>query len=119
MKKRTDKILIVDDEFDDLDTMKQILAKKGYKVECATGGKQALKMLVKNSFKLIIIDILMPELSGYELLKIIRHKYNHSSKLVYVSIVPKKEVDLKGADGFIQKPFTPEEFIENVNKALR
>lgn len=113
------KILVVDDECDDLACMEGILKNHKYAVTSVTSGEEALEKLKKNTYELILIDILMPHISGYELLKIIRKKFDHHAKLIYVSIVPKKEVDLKGADGFIQKPFTPESFIEQVKKILK
>ncbi len=119
MQKRGARILVVDDEFDDLKIMKDLLEMQGHKVVTATSGQKAIDILKGDKFSLVLIDILMPTLSGYELLKIIRAKYNHKIKLIYVSIVPKKEVEMNGADGFIQKPFTPEEFIAALNKALK
>jgi two-component system response regulator SaeR len=112
------KILIVDDSFEDLQTMKTILEKEGYGVTTVTNGAQALDSLRGNGFELILIDVRMPILSGYELLQLLREKINHHSKLVYVSIVPKKEVDVSGADGFIQKPFSPETLSASVKKML-
>ncbi len=112
------KILIVDDEIEDLNTMKGILEKQGYEVAIATDGAQALDSLTSIKFDLILIDLQMPTLSGYDLLRLLREKINHESKMVYVSIVPEKEVNTSEADGFIQKPFSPESLIEGVKNAL-
>ncbi len=112
------KILIVDDKSEDLNTMKTLLENKGYAIETASDGTKALTILTKNKFDLILIDILMPGLSGYDLLRLIREKLNHNAILVYVSIVPKQEIDMTDVDGFIQKPFSPESLLSGIKKAL-
>ena len=112
------RVLIVDDESEDLNTMKTILEKESYKVEIASDGTKALETLRKNRFGLVLIDILMPRLSGYDLLRLVREKLNHGLTLVYVSIVPKQEIDMTDVDGFIQKPFSPESLLDGVRKAF-
>ncbi len=112
-------ILVVDDDFDDLKTMKTLLEKEGHKVEAATNGAKALDALIGDGFDLILIDIKMPTLSGFDLLRLLREKLNHKVKMVYVSIVPEKEVVMDDVDGFIQKPFSPETFLAKVKKSIR
>ncbi|MBW2965943.1 response regulator [Candidatus Woesearchaeota archaeon] len=112
------KILVVDDKTEDLDTMKTLLEKNGYKVAVALDGTKALEILRKNSFDLILIDVLMPKLSGYDLLRLVREKLNHGIIMVYISIVPRQEVDMTDVDGFIQKPFSPKSFLNEIKKAL-
>jgi len=66
------KILIVDDEEDILTSVKMLLESAGYKIKTAMSGKEALRILHKESFDLVLLDILMPKLSGRELLEMIR-----------------------------------------------
>jgi CheY-like chemotaxis protein len=112
------KILIVDDVFDDLDYMKEILEKEDYIVSIATNGSQAIDLLDKKPFNLVIIDIKMPTLTGYDLLRILRDKFDGKMKLIYSTIVPKRQVDLTDVDGFIQKPFSDEKLLKEVKKVL-
>ena len=112
------KILIVDDEQEDLSTMTGLLEKEGYKITTASDGAKALDALTGNGFDLILIDIRMPTLSGYDLLRLLREKVNHKVKMIYCSIIPEKEVSMEDIDGFIQKPFSPESFLEVVKKVL-
>ena len=112
------KILIVDDDADILETMKEVLGKQGYETEIATNGAQALDSLSISKPDLILIDIRMPTLSGYDLLRLLRERLNHGAKMAYVTVVPKQEVDLTDVDGFIQKPFSPKEFIKKVKGVL-
>ena len=111
-------VLVVDDEQEDLNIMKGILEKEGYEVATATNGADALDHLTGDNVDLILIDIRMPTLSGYEILRLMREKVNHKSKMVFVSIVPEKEVNMEGTDGFIQKPFSPDTFMNKVKEVL-
>ena len=112
------KILIVDDDQEDLNTIKLILENEGFEVILASNGAEALEQLQTDGFNLAIIDIKMPTLSGYDLLRLLRERVNHKIKIIYASIVPEKEVDMDGIDGFIQKPFLPETLLEIVKEAL-
>lgn len=113
------KVLVVDDEFSDLSTMKTILEKEGHEVVAVTNGAKAFDALKGDGYGLILIDIKMPTLSGYDLLRLAREKVNHKVPMIYVSIVPKQDVDMSDADGFIQKPFSPKGFMENITKVLK
>jgi CheY-like chemotaxis protein len=113
------KILIVDDDLNDLETMKIVLEKEKYNVKTADNGSDALDFLKKDGFDLILIDIKMPTLSGYDLLRLLREKLNHKVKMIYISIVPKSDVDLSDIDGFVQKPFMPANLIKEVKKVLK
>ena len=112
-------ILIVDDNFDDLSTMKTLVEKAGHKAVPATNGARAIDLLKANGFDLILLDIQMPTLSGYDLLRLLRERLDGQVKMVYVSIVPKKDVDMSGVDGFIQKPFSPASFLAEMKRALK
>jgi CheY-like chemotaxis protein len=111
------KILVVDDDFKDLTLMKSVLEHEGYEVYGATNGAKAIDML-GTQFDLILIDIKMPTLSGYDLMRLIRERQNGKSKILFVSIVPKKEVDLSDVDGFIQKPFKTTTFLKSINSKV-
>ena len=111
-------ILVVDDEFEDLNKMKELLEKAGYKVEAVTNGAKALDALTGNGFDLVLIDIKMPTLSGFDLLRLLRERINHHAKMVYVSIIPEKDVAMDDVDGFIQKPFSPDTFLAKIKEVL-
>ena len=113
------RILVVDDDFDDLQTMSTLLEASGYKTVHVSNGAKALDLLKSNGFDLILLDIQMPTLSGYDLLRLLREKLNHETKMAYVSILSKNEVDMDNIDGFIQKPFSPAFFIKEVKRILK
>ncbi|VVB65884.1 Chemotaxis protein CheY [Candidatus Gugararchaeum adminiculabundum] len=112
------KILVVDDSFDDLETIKQVLETKKHEVTVATNGAQALNAAKITNFDLILLDIQMPTLSGYDLIGLLKEKMNGRTKVVFVSIIPRREADLTEVDGFIQKPFSPKAVLEEVGRML-
>lgn len=119
MLKPIKKILIVDDESDVLNTAKTILESEKYFVETAKNGAKALDAVKKSKFDLILLDIMMPTLSGYDLLRLLREKVAHKTKIAYLTIVPKNDVDLSGVDGFIQKPYTLQILAKKVKELLK
>ncbi|MBT3404797.1 response regulator [archaeon] len=112
------KILIVDDDQKDSDSMKSILEAKGYEVLVENNGAEAIDAIDESKFDLIFIDIKMPTLSGYDLLRLLREKVDGTSKMVYVSIIPKNEVNMDAVDGFIQKPFSQETLIQKTEALI-
>jgi CheY-like chemotaxis protein len=113
------KIMVVDDRPDDLQSMNQILSKAGYDIITANDGSEALKKLETTHVDLMLIDIMMPNLSGLDLLRLLRERLNHNISVVFVSIKPEKEVDVTSVDGFVQKPFTPQTLISTINKTIQ
>jgi len=112
------RVLVIDDDFEDLTAIKNVLEKAKYQVVGATNGAQGLDTLKKDGFDLILIDVQMPTLSGYDLLRLLREKLNHKVKMVYVTIVPRREVDLDDIDGFVQKPFSPSSLLKEVKRLI-
>lgn len=112
-------VLIVDDREDDLESMNQILTKEGYNVVTSSNGTEALETLGKNDVDIILMDILMPTLSGYDILRILREKLSHDIPIVFVSVKPEKEVDMSNVDGFVQKPFDPRSLISEINRVTQ
>jgi two-component system, chemotaxis family, sensor kinase CheA len=109
------KILIIDNDKKDIGAMKEILEKEGHKVSTATNGSDGIDIIKKKDFEIIIIDIKMPTLPGYDLLKILRDTLDNKIKIIYVSILPKLQVNMTGASGFLQKPFNKESLIKAIN----
>jgi DNA-binding response OmpR family regulator len=101
-------ILVVDDEKLLRDLLVKILTKEGYAVETAVDGEDALDKLRQNEYHLMVSDIKMPRLNGFELLKEVKQKYPHMGVIMmtaYGDSFSVKDSLLLGADEYITKPF--------------
>lgn len=116
------KILIVDDEEDLLLMINHHLVKEGYLVTQAKDGVKALDLLDKQRFDLIVLDIMMPEMDGFEVCRRIRMKGN---KVPIIFLTARSDeldeiLGLEvGADDFIRKPFSIKAFISRTKAVLR
>ncbi len=113
----TMKILVVDDKKENLYLLERMIKKIGYEVVVADNGKQALVKLYGADFKMVISDILMPVMDGFQLCRAVRsdEKFNDLLFVFYTATYVEKEDEefaLKlGADKFLRKPLEPEKFI--------
>jgi two-component system chemotaxis response regulator CheY len=95
-----------------------------FQVTQAKSGFEALKLLPRSSFDLIISDINMPDINGLELVKFVRGSENHASTPLILVSTDNRPADrdrgLKlGADAYLCKPFQPEELLETVRKVMQ
>jgi two-component system, chemotaxis family, sensor kinase CheA len=112
-------ILIVDDRSDDQITLKSVLEAKKHKVTVADDGKSAKVILENNEkFDLIILDVILPDISGEKLLEYIRDKFGNEVKCIYTTIILEQEVDKEKIDGFVQKPYTTDKIYSEVARCL-
>jgi two-component system response regulator HydG len=113
-------ILVVDDEMMMRNLLKKILSKDGFKVVLAEDGEDALRILGNSKVDLIICDMKMPVMSGFELLKIVKNKYPRIGMIMmtgYGDAYSVKDALLLGADEYITKPFKGYEIILVVERA--
>ncbi len=117
------RILAVDDEESIVRIIQVNLEPLGYAVETAQSGSEALKLLLKNSYDLVITDIMMPEMDGLELLEHIRQ----SPELRYLPVIlltaQSSESDISrgyagGTDLYLTKPFNPSDLKTWVGRML-
>lgn len=113
-------IMIIDDSMDDRAIAKKILETNNFKVTESASWFEALEFLGKENFDLILLDLSMPDIDGFDLLEIIRK--NKSKKelpiVAYSSYDRSKIKDNSQINGFIEKYCAPEEFIKSINKIL-
>jgi len=108
-------ILIVDDNEDLLDFLERILCDR-YEIKRATHGEEALSILRTESIKLVISDIMMPGVDGFQLCKLIKSDFEHSHVPV-ILLTAKNTIQSKveglelGADAYIEKPFSKEHLL--------
>jgi len=101
-------ILVVDDEQVLRDMLYTLLTREGYRVETAEDGEEALEKMSLNQYQLIISDIKMPHVNGFELLKTVKEKYPRTVVIMMTSFGDSyavKDCLLLGADEYITKPF--------------
>jgi len=102
-------ILAVDDNALNRGVIERIVTRKGHKVTMASGGREALEKVEKTQFDLVLLDIMMPDIDGVEVLKAIRHMYSMSAlPVIMVSALDDNEkvVELLeiGANDYVTKP---------------
>jgi DNA-binding response OmpR family regulator len=122
METEATKILVVDDEVTAGKSIEKILAKKGFYVDIALSADEGLDKIEKELFELVLLDIMMPQVNGVELLGIIKKKWPHLNVVMitgYPSIETAVEAVRLGASDYVPKPFTPDELREKVDEALK
>lgn len=115
------KIMVVDDEKQICQNVEKILSKNNYEVIRATSAKEALEKMAKDSFSLLISDIVMPEMNGLEFLKLVKKEWP-LTKAVMMTAYASTDTAVKairlGALDYLSKPFTPDELRSTVKRAL-
>ena len=120
MKKRLD-IMVVDDDQEILRMLGRTLELEGYDVTTAADGRSALTLLEKHEPDLVILDIIMPELDGFQVLNLIRQ---HSDVPVIMltarcEVTSLQEALALGADDYVRKPFRTRELLARIRAKLR
>lgn len=114
-------ILIADDEKEIADLIAIHLEKEGYEVIKVYDGKEAVRVVQTRQVDLLLLDIMMPKLDGYEVTRIIREQ--HYIPIIFLSAktsdFDKVHGLVIGADDYITKPFSPIELVARVNAQLR
>ncbi|MDY6065699.1 MAG: response regulator transcription factor [Finegoldia sp.] len=115
------KILIVEDEEKMSNAEKMFLEKEGFEVDQAFSGKDAIAMIDRTGYSLIILDLMLPEISGEEIIKYIRSKSDTPVIMVTAKVSEESILEgLKaGADDYITKPFSLKVLVERVKTVLR
>ncbi len=118
------KILVVDDEPDAIELIKFNLKAAGYEVLTAADGEEALKKARAALPDLIILDLMLPEVDGLEVCKILRRDHRVSATPIIMLTAKAAEIDRVlglelGADDYVTKPFSPRELVLRVKRLLR
>ncbi|PDY46431.1 DNA-binding response regulator [Bacillus pseudomycoides] len=114
-------ILIADDEVEIAELIGIHLEKEGYHVVKATDGEEAVRIIQSQTIDLVVLDIMMPKMDGYEVTRQIRMK--HHMPIIFLS-AKTSDFDkvtglVLGADDYMTKPFAPIELVARVNAQLR
>ncbi|REK75876.1 response regulator transcription factor [Paenibacillus paeoniae] len=114
-------VLIVDDDPHIRELMSVILVKEGYQVQQASDGKEAIAAMEASPADMVILDIMMPNMDGWELCRILREQYD----IPILMVTAKGELQDKvkgfhiGTDDYIVKPFDPPELVVRVRALMK
>lgn len=115
------RILAVDDEQDNADLLKALLSKEGYGVTALTDPTLVVDELEANDYHLVVLDMMMPRLSGTEVLTQIR-AYDTDLAVIVLTAYPNVETAVASlrasVDDYVKKPIEPKAFVDTVREAL-
>jgi two-component system, sensor histidine kinase and response regulator len=122
-KKELARILIVDDNLKNIQTLGSILKANNYKVDFSTSGKDGLDLLNEYNIDLLLLDVMMPEMDGFEVCRIIRsNKAFDNLPIIFLTALTDKESLIKGfslgAQDYLTKPFNSVELLVRVNSYI-
>lgn len=118
----TPRILVIDDEPRIRDACILVLSDKGFDVAAAPDGEQGLQMIKEKHYDIVLVDLMMPTISGFDVLSEVRSHHPDTVVIVitgYATLEHSIEAMKKGAFDFIPKPFTPDQLRAVVEKSLR
>jgi two-component system, OmpR family, response regulator VicR len=118
-------ILCVEDEPEMIDLMRLILGRKGFEVKGAAGGVEGLRMIRQEKPDLVLLDLMMPDMDGWEVYQ--QMKADEKTKDIPVIVVTAKAqsidrvlgLHIAKVDDYIAKPFSPQDLMNSVEKVLK
>ena len=116
------KILIVDDEPDTVGLIELTLRPAGYELSLAYSGEEALNMLRDEAFDLLLLDVMMPEITGFEVVRLLSEENKNIPPIIFLSAKGRqKDIDegnALGAAGYLVKPATRGQLLDAIGAAL-
>lgn len=114
-------ILVVDDEVEIADLVSIYLKKEGFDVTIAHDGASAVKYIFERPFDLAILDVMLPDIDGFELLRTIREERTYPVIMLTARDAQEDKIEglTLGADDYVAKPFRPLELVARVKAQLR
>ncbi len=118
------RILCIEDEPEMIDLIKVILEKKGFEVRGAVGGKEGLEKARAEKPDLILLDLMMPEMDGWEVYRQLKSDEELKDIPVIVVTARSQSIDkilglhIARVDDYITKPFGPSELVESIKRVL-
>jgi two-component system, OmpR family, response regulator VicR len=120
----TKRIIYIEDEQEMIDLVRLILSRKGYQVKGAIGGQEGLDLVRAESPDLVLLDLMMPDMDGWEVYQ--QMKAGATTRDIPVIVVTAKAqnidkvlgVHIAKVDDYISKPFSPQQLVESVGKVL-
>ncbi|TGD80542.1 response regulator transcription factor [Hymenobacter wooponensis] len=119
----TPHILIVDDEPNIVMSLEFLMRKNGYRVSIARNGTEALEAIKQSPFDVVLLDVMMPDVDGYEVCRQLRQLPGQSHTRVIFLSAKSKEADIQkgydaGADLYIPKPFSTRQLMTTIKELI-
>jgi len=116
-------ILIVDDEEDVLELLRLVFEANGFEVRSASNGKTAVSMAYENLPSAIVLDVMMPEMDGWQVLRTLKgdERTLHIPVVMLSARAERRDKMIglqEGADGYLSKPFSPAEVVREIQSVL-
>ena len=124
MAEEKKRVLCIEDEQEMIDLIKLILERRGFEVLGAVGGKEGLEVIRREKPDLILLDLMMPEIDGWEVYR--QMKADEQVKDIPVIVVTAKAqsidkvlgLHIAKVDDYVTKPFGPQELLKSINKVF-
>ncbi len=114
------RILVVDDERDTLDLIDLTLSSAGYEIHLANNGAESLEKIRKDKFDVILLDIMMPDMTGFDVLRTLNQERNDLPPVIFLtakSLPEDREMGLQlGAKDFLIKPVTRGSLLDSIKR---
>lgn len=119
----TKRVLIVDDEKNIVVSLEFLLEQAGYQYEIARDGQEAMKLLEEFLPDLVLLDVMLPHINGFEVCRRIRENAQWAETKIVMLTAKGQEVEMAkglalGADAYISKPFSTKMLIQKINEIL-
>lgn len=117
----TRRILVVDDETYVRDLLARVLLRRPYEVDLAADADEALELLAKHRYDLLLTDVVMPGMDGFELLRRAKAAYPEITVIVLTGYARRQSISdflLYGADDYLAKPFQVSSLLDAVDRVL-
>ncbi len=121
MGQKQSRVLVIEDDLEMRSLLEDFMQEEGFEVRSANNGSEALRIMARNEFELVITDVRMPGLSGLDILPGIKKLQPHSTIIVITAFgseeVYRRAMD-RGADGYLEKPISLEKLRIMIKKLL-
>ena len=117
----TERVLVIDDDIELCNLVSRYLTHEGFQVECINGGADGAEQALSGNYALVVLDVMMPGLNGFDVLRQIRA----TSRIPVLMLTAKGDaldrvLGLEmGADDYLPKPFNPQELAARIRAILR
>lgn len=124
MEDTTRRIVYIEDEYEMIDLVRMILGSKGYKVIGAIGGREGLTMVQQELPDLVLLDLMMPDMDGWEVYQQMRAEETTQEIPVIILTAKAQSIDkvlalhIAKVDEYLSKPFSPQELIDSVGRVF-